>query len=76
MAIVHVCDTCDERMENDYYIISTGRYDKSCYLGDDEHERYEICPNCFDLIKTFLACMRSNSDTLMNIIEGDSHDES
>lgn len=76
MAIVHVCDTCDKRIDDVYYIISTGKYDKSCYLGDEDHERYEICPDCFDLLKTYLACLCFDADTVMNIIEGDNHDES
>lgn len=75
MAMIQICDTCNTKIEGRYYILTIDE-SKGIEYVNTRKCRYEICSDCFDALKTFLACMRSDADTIINIIAGDNHDES
>lgn len=77
MAHIQICDLCDTKLERLYYVCSLFTIDSAqIHELTRANERFELCPKCYEVLKTFLDCMRSDADTLIKIIEGDNHDES
>lgn len=76
MAHIQICDLCDTKLGSKYYVCSLFIIDNVQATLTRANERFELCPKCYKVLKTFLDCMRSDADTLINIIAGDNHDES
>ena len=76
MAHIQICDLCDTKLKSKYYVCSLFTIDNVQDTLTRANERFELCPNCYESIKAFIDCMRSDADKIMNIIVGDSHDES
>ncbi len=76
MAHIQICDLCDSKLKSMYHVCSLFTINGVQDTLTCADERYELCSDCYELIKTFIDCLRSDSDTLINIIAGDNHDES
>lgn len=77
MAHIQICDLCDTKLERLYYVCSLFTLDSAqIHELTRTDERFELCSECYELIKTFIDCLRSDADTLKNIIGGNNHDES
>ena len=77
MAHIQICDLCDTKLESKYHVCSLFTIDTTQINAlTRANKRFELCPECYEVLKTFLDCMRSDADTLINIIAGDNHDES
>lgn len=77
MSHIQICDLCDTKLESKYHVCSLFTIDNAqIHELTRANERFELCSDCYELIKTFIDCLRSYGDTPMNIIAGDNHDES
>lgn len=77
MSYIQICDLCDTKLESKYHVCSLFTIDNAqIHELTRANERFELCPECYKLIKNFIDCMRSDIDTLVNILGGDDHDES
>lgn len=76
MAHIQICDLCDTKLKSKYYVCSLFTIDNVQDILNRANERFELCEDCYNVLTTFINCMRSDADTLINILVGDSHDES
>lgn len=75
MAMIQICDTCNTKIEKTFYILTVDEYQGIEYVNERKC-RYELCPDCYDLLISYIKCLNTSADELIAQILGYHDDES
>ena len=76
MSHIQICDLCNTKLKSKYYVCSLFTIDNVQDTLTRANERFELCEDYYNVLTTFISCMRFDADTLINILAGDNNDES